>query len=400
MKQNFAYSWFVFFLLQFSSSVLFAQQPKLPADYPQALYDESKILPYTLPDPLVLLNGERVTDTTIWKEKRRPEILKLFATYVYGRTMVGRPGEMNWEVIPEERKFGNDSLSTKKVIIYFNGQKNGPQLNLILTMPVHAKKPVPVFLVPGWVREEQELYRRGYGLVNFNPWEIEPDLKDSAYTKGIRRYFAPPGQTEPGPDQWGTIGVWAWAVSRAMDYLVTDPDIDGSKVCIMGLSRYGKTVMWAGAQDERFAIVFSCESGCGGAVIVRRGYGETVKLINDQFPHWFDGKFKEYNDRVNDLPVDWHMLVALIAPRPVYIATAQEDYWGDPRGAFLAAKFAAPVYALFGKRGLGVNEMPAIETPVGDFIGYHIRKGGHDLKAYDWQQFLDFADRHFGIDRN
>ncbi len=212
---------------------------------------------------------------------------------------------------------------------------------------------------------------------------------------GIRKVFAPPGQTAPKPDEWGTIGAWAWAMCRAMDYLETDPDVDAHQVCIMGVSRYGKVVMWAGAQDPRFAIVFSCESGCGGAVLVRRGYGETVKSINGYAPHWLDGNFKNYANRVNDLPVDWHMLVALIAPRPVYIATAEEDYWGDPRGSFLSAKYADPVYRLFGKTGLGVEDLPPVATSVGDFIGFHNRKGGHGLSQYDWQQFLDFVDRHF-----
>jgi hypothetical protein len=186
-------------------------------------------------------------------------------------------------------------------------------------------------------------------------------------------------------------------MSRAMDYLVTDSEIDPQKVSIMGVSRYGKVAMWAGAQDERFAIVFSGESGCGGANIVRRQFGETVKSITGFAPFWFARNFKDYADRVNDLPVDWHMLIALMAPRPVYIATAEQDFWGDPRGSFLAAKGAEPVYKLFGKAGLGIDEMPPVETPVGDAIGFHKRKGTHGLNDYDWQQFLNFADRHFGV---
>jgi hypothetical protein len=382
------------------SNFLFAQQLQLPVNYPPGLYDESKVPTYSLPDPLMLLNGEKVVDIETWKEKRRPEILKLFETHVYGRTMIGRPKEMSWEVMSEDRKAMHDSAIVKKVTIYFTTQKAWPKMELNIVLPNYTSRPVPVFLVPGWVRNQELLLKRGYGLMNFNPWEVEPDRKDSAYEKSIRKYYARSEQTVPDSDEWGAIGAWAWSMSRVMDYIETDPDIDARKVCIMGVSRFGKVVMWAGAQDERFALVFSGESGCGGAVIVRRGFGETVKSINGYAPHWFNGKFKEYGDRVNDLPVDWHMLVSLIAPRPVYIATAEEDYWGDPRGSFLSGKYAEPVYKLFGKGGLGVDVMPPVGISVGDFIGYHNRKGGHGLNEYDWEQFLKFADRHFGIMKN
>ncbi|RPH32003.1 acetylxylan esterase [bacterium] len=374
-----------------------AQQGQLPAGYPPGLYDESKVPQYTLPDPLVMLNGEKVRDVRTWRGKRRPEILKLFETQVYGRTLIGKPKEMSWRVTSEDQHAMHDSAVTKIVRILFLGREDGPKMDLSITLPSRSPAPVPVFLVPGWMSDLPAVVQRGYGVANFSPWSVEPDNKDSAYAHGIRRYFAAEGQVEPKPDEWGTIGAWAWAASRAMDYLMADPDIDPHKICIMGLSRFGKTAMWAGAQDERFAAVFSCESGTGGATIVRRGFGETVRAINGQFPHWFDGNFKTYNDRVQDLPVDWHMLVALMAPRPVYIATAERDYWGDPYGAFLAAKSAEPVFELFGKRGLGLDTMPPVETPAGITIGYHMRKGGHGLNSYDWACFLDFADRQLGI---
>ena len=180
-----------------------------------------------------------------------------------------------------------------------------------------------------------------------------------------------------------------------MDYVETESSINAHQVCLLGFSRFGKAAMWAGALDGRFAIILSCESGCGGATIVRRGFGETVKLINDQFPHWFCGNFKKFNDRVNKLPVDWHMLIASMAPRPVYLSTAEDDLWGDPRGTFLAAKAAHPVYALFGEEGLAEAEMPPVETPVGKFIGYHMRRGEHGLMDYDTQEFIEFAQTHF-----
>jgi len=387
-------------LFVFGACVLFAKPPQLPPNYPPGLYDEEKVPKFILPDPLVMLNGEKVTDVNTWKQKRRPEILKLFETHVYGRTMIGRPKEMTWKLTSQDRKAMDGSAITKSVTIYFTGKTDGPKMDLNIILPAAAaKKPVPVFLIPAWGANQKTLLSRGYGLVSFDPRQIEPDIKEGSYERSIRKVFAKPGQTQPAPDEWGAIGAWAWAMSRAMDYIETDSGIDAAKVAILGFSRYGKVAMWAGAQDERFAIVFSGESGCGGATIVRRGYGETVKSINGYAPHWLNQNFKTYGDRVNDLPVDWHMLVALMAPRPVYIATAEQDYWGDPRGSFLAAKYAEPVYELFGKRGLGVDDMPPVEIPVGDTIGYHNRRGTHGLNSFDWQRFLAFADRHFGIEK-
>jgi hypothetical protein len=384
--------------------VLAAQTPQLPPNYPKAQYDESKVPQYTLPNPLVLLSGKRVKNTKTWVKKRRPEILNLFATNAYGRNLIGRPPEMTWGAVSTGTKTPDGAAVVKTVTIYFAGKKDGPKMDLRITLPAHSEKPLPTFLVPeGFTaataeRDAKLVVDHGYGFASFNPASVEADSKDG-YPNTARAYFAAQKHAQPGPDTWGAIGAWAWGMSRAMDYLVTDPDVDGHRVAIMGFSRYGKVTMWAGAQDERFAIVFSGESGCGGATIVRRQYGETIGAITTNFPYWFDANFKTYADRVNDLPVDWHMLIALMAPRPVYLATAESDYWGDPRGSFLAAKAAEPVYKLFGKVGLGVEQMPPVETPVGDTIGYHNRKGGHGTTEYDWKQFLRFADRHFGIAR-
>jgi hypothetical protein len=394
MKLSFLVKITAYLLLVLSCNFAFAAA--IPPGLPPGIYDEGNVPKFTLPDPLVMLNGDKVKDIDTWKQKRRPEILKLFETNVYGRNVVGRPDGMTWKVTAENRSDMNGIAITKTVTIYFTGKDDGPKMDVNIVLPAGAaKKPVPIFLVPGWVRSYQLLLNHGFGLANFNPNQVEPDNKDG-YPKSIRKFFAKPDQNQPEPDEWGTIGAWAWAMSRTMDYIVTDKDIDAKKVCIMGVSRYGKVAMWAGAQDERFAIVFSGESGCGGAVIVRRGFGETVKSINGYAPHWFCGNFKNYNNRVNDLPVDWHMLVALMAPRPVYIATAEQDLWGDPHGSFLSGRYAEPVYQLFGEKGLNVEDVPPVETPVGDFIGYHNRKGPHGLNDYDWQQFINFADRHFG----
>lgn len=370
----------------------FSQQTKVPDGNPRGMYDESRVPRYNLPDPLILSNGEGVHDTIAWIEKRRPELLNLFETYVYGKPAVGRPEHFHWIVNPDSEV--TDSSITKRVTLYFSENDLWPKLDVEIVLP-RTGKPVPVFVVSTWYPDAPLLLSRGYGLVRYDAREIEPDDKDSAYTKGIRKFFDPPDRKQATADEWGTIAAWSWVASRVMDYLVTDKNIDSNKICILGFSRFGKAAMWAGALDTRFAIVFSCESGCGGATIVRRGFGETVRLINEQFPHWFNGNFKKFNDRVSDLPVDWHMLIALMAPRPVYLSTAEDDWWGDPRGTFLAAKAAESVFALFGEKGMNVSEMPPPESQVGSFIGYHMRKGRHGLTSYDMDLFMRFADSHF-----
>ncbi len=389
-------NWLMVFSTLFPVLSLFAQDNKVPPGNPAGMYDESKIPQYTLPDPLVMSDGRPVIDATMWSKKRRPEVLKSFETNVYGKAAIGRPEEMHWETKSVKQDTLGDSTVRKTITIYFSKKKTWPKLDVTITLP-KTGKPVPVFLVSTWFPDARILLENGFGLVTYDAREIEPDDKDIAYAKGIRKFFDLPDQKEPSSQEWGSIAAWSWAARRVMDYIETDSDIDARRVCILGFSRFGKAAMWAGAQDQRFAIVFSCESGCGGATIVRRCFGETVKLINDQFPHWFDGEFKRYDDRVNDIPVDWHMLIALMAPRPVYLSTAEEDLWGDPRGTFLAAMATEPVYKLFGEQGMGVTMTPPVGTQVGDFIGYHMRKGKHDLTEYDMELYLKFAEKHFGM---
>ncbi len=406
---------------------------KLSERRPDVIYDEAKVPTYTLPDPLVCLDGTKVMTPELWRSKRRPEILELFRTHMYGKAPIGKPGEMTFEVFDLDKNALNGKATRKQVRILFTGKPDGLSMDLLIYLPNDVKRPVPVFLLlnffgnhaihpdpairikPVWFKGEkitpsedsrgrdrsipvERILARGYGIATAYYGDIAPDFPGT-FQHGIFAAFDKLFGEKRPPDAWGAISAWAWGLSRVLDYFEVDKDIDAKWVVVLGHSRLGKTALWAGAQDERFAIVISNNSGCGGAALSRRRFGETVAIINSAFPHWFCENFKRYNDRENELPIDQHMLVALTAPRPVYIASADEDLWADPRGEFLAAKFADPVYKLLGKEGLPTQEMPALNQPVMGTIGYHIRSGGHGLTEYDWERYMDFADKHFRQNR-
>ncbi|MBZ0257804.1 acetylxylan esterase [bacterium] len=397
-----------------------------------ANYDESKIPSYTLPELLVCEDGTPVKTAKDWTQKRRPEIFALFEEHVYGKTP-SKAFTLQDEVEIDGNALGGKAVR-KQVALYPFGKDAGLKMELLVYLPKNAKMPVPVFVGlnfkgnhtinadPGirvsdrWLEEMKrkgekadidasrgnsssrwavdQILDHGYGVATMYYYDIEPDY-DDGFQNGIQPYFYPSKDYKLKPDEWGSIGAWAWGLSRIMDYFERDAQIDEKQVALLGHSRLGKTSLWCGASDPRFAIVISNDSGCGGAALSRRRIGETVGRINRVFPHWFNDNFNQYNENEDALPVDQHMLIALIAPRPVYVASAQDDRWADPNGEFTSAKLAGPVYELFGKKGVGVDEQPEVNHPVGEDIRYHIRTGKHDVTEYDWQQYLKFADRHF-----
>ena len=402
----------------------------LAGEPPDTNYDEAKVPPYELPDPLVCFDGRPVTEARVWREVRRPEILRAFATNVYGRTP-DVPVSLRFEVTDNEPRALEGLATRRQVRIHLFTETNAPWIDLLLYLPNRAPKPVPVFLGlsygnqgihpdPG-IRPSRDttpdrgahasrwpltmILERGYGVATFAGADVEQDRHGSGslqrpdgWKTGVRGYWlARTGRAELADDAWGSLGAWAWGLSRALDYLETDADVDARRVAVFGHSRTGKTALWAAAQDERFALAISNNSGQGGASLARRRYGESVAASYELSGIWYCRNYRQFGRNESALPVDQHLLIALMAPRPVYVASAEQDRWADPRGEFLAAWHAGPVYRLLGRRGLEVAEMPAVNQPVGQTIGYHVRTGDHDITPYDWQQYLAFADRHLKV---
>lgn len=364
-------------------------------------------LPFSLPPLFLTETGERIRTATEWREKRRPQILELFAAHVYGRVPVEKPDSLRFAVDAVIPDLFSGKAARKEVRISFSGPGGEGRIRVFVTLPTGYAQPVPVFFLichlppeyidlrettPFWPVEE--IIKRGYAAVAFYTADVDPDV-DDGFRNGVHGVFARPGETR-SPDAWGTIAAWAWGARRVMDYLESEPAVDSRRVAVVGHSRGGKTALWAGANDERFALVISNSSGCTGAALARHKQGETVEKINTAFPHWFCENYKKFNNREEQLPVDQHQLLALIAPRRLYINSASEDAWADPEGEFLSCLHAEPVYNLSGLPGLGVTAMPEPGSVLHDgYIGYHLRKGRHELGFYDWQRYLDYADRHW-----
>ncbi|WP_373551883.1 acetylxylan esterase [Haliscomenobacter sp.] len=354
-----------------------------------------------LPEVLTSNQGKRIRNAKMWIKKRRPEILQLFEDNLYGQV----PKEVDsirFNLKKEEHMAMNGKAKLKEIQIDVYRNKQSVTINLLLFIPANTSKPAPVFLLINhrgkdntdptrtlksefWPAEE--VIARGYAIAAFHVSDVAIDHKET-YHEGVLRLY--PEQMTMG-NGMKTIGAWAWGASRVMDYFEKDRDIDRSKVAVVGHSRGGKAALWAGAQDQRFATVISNDAGEAGAALSRHLIGETILDINTNFPHWFCDNYKKFNSNINALPIDQHMLIALMAPRAVYVASASEDKWADPVGEFLSLKYAEPVFNLFNLKPLPAPTQPAVNVPVkSSNLGYHLRTGIHNLTLYDWERFMDF----------
>ncbi len=408
------------------------------AQQKQANYDEAAIPPYTLPELLISASGAKIETSDQWATLRRPEILALFEQHVFGKAPA-QWGKVAYETLSVNNHALGGKAVRKIVRISLVDYPQWQGMELMLHLPKQGTKPVPCFvgasfggneavtpdsdlpLSTRWMRPgkdngveqnrstdktrgtEKERWQlelaisEGFAVATYYCGDVEPDHAEGWKT-GLRAFLSKAGpETQWKEGDWGAIGAWAWGLSRIADFLQAEPAVDPKKLTVIGHSRLGKTALWAGAQDTRFRIVISNNSGEGGAALMRRNIGETTASITKAFPHWFTKTYSNYSGNESSCPIDSHMLVALAAPRTVYIASAEEDRWADPKGEFLAGFHAQPVFALFGKNGYGVAEQPPLNAPVGETLRYHIRTGKHDITRYDWEQYLRGARSEFGL---
>jgi hypothetical protein len=393
------------------------------------------------PDPLVFANGTPVRIRSDFEQRRRPEILNLFAENLYGRTPTAA---LPVKVVDVRQEPALNGLAIRKQITLAVGAQGERTWHLLLYTPANAKGPVPTIiglnfggnhtvdadpgidLNPVWIRDPAfpktpisgelsphilrapdaaargaaaanwqlpMLLRRGYGLATIYAGDIEPDFA-AGIAYGVRPLLFPAGQSAPTGDDWGAMGAWAWGMSRIVDVVSNDPSVDSKRLIAFGFSRFGKAALWAAAQDTRFALMLSNESGKTGASLVKHQGGETLDHVMLAFPYWNSVNTLHYLGRTQDFPVDGHLLLSLIAPRPLYVGSARQDPYSDPEGEYLATKAVTPVYALFGEKGLTDDPLPPLDRSIGGgAVAYHIRSGGHNVTAFDWEQYLNFADR-------
>jgi len=420
---------FAFLLLPLLCDAQKENLAKTSAGFP-VNYEEDSVGTYTLPDLLLLNNGKRVTDAKTWTEQRRPELLKEVESLQYGK-MPGRPAAMHFNVFDKGTPAFNGKAIRKQVTVYFSSDTSDHKMDLLIYLPAKATKPVPLLLAisfvansqatddPGvkvgyiWNREGKKIRAdqpsrfpkmnmeqfidAGFGFATVYYCDIEPDFK-GGLPYGIRNQYLKPGQKTIADDEWGAISAWAWGLSRAMDYFETDKQIDAKRIAIEGASRLGKTVLWTGIHDTRFKMVIASCSGEGGAALVRRNYGENIKHITDtsRYYYQFAPNYHSYANKIESLPFDAHMLVALMAPRPLLLQTGDTDYWSDPKGEFLSAVAATPVYKLFGLKGPETTIMPKTNdvSLLMNPLGYYMHSGGHTVLAEDWQLFIRYMRKY------
>lgn len=379
------------------------------------IYDESNVPAYQLPDLLTSAEGKPITTAEEWMTVRRPQILSLFSNLIYGQVpKAAIPVHTSFEIVKTDAHFMDGKATRKDVAIRFENENGSAEMLVLVFSPNNADKPAPAFMIhsfnnthsndfderpdrPGFIRCGWPLGRffdRGYGLVAVYQQDLVGH-NEVSFLDSIHRLFYGKGQSFPKANEWGVLSAVAWGAMRALDYLETDDDIDASRVAIMGHSKMGKAALWTGAQDQRFALTISAQSGCAGAALWRRRSGETLEKMVTRFPYWLCRNAWKFVNQEDDLPIDQHMLLALIAPRPVYVASGVDDTWADPRGEYLSAYHASKVYELLGKKGLQSKESPRPNQPILDSqIGYHIRPGGHSVDPFDWEMFIKFADLH------
>jgi hypothetical protein len=418
------------FVLVFFSLMRVGAAEQLARGFP----DESSLrIQPALPDPLVTFEGCAVTSRKQWFEQRRPELKALFQHYMYG-PIPPKIGQVKARVLGEYTDFLGGKAILRLVQLE-TGPGTAPKIDLMLVLPTKPTAPPPVFLAMNFCGNQalttdprvlltrswvlgtmctgcvsntateasrgtqatdwplEEIVRRGYALATFCSGDIDPDRIDRS--TGIYAWLAGGDATKNQPANRGTIAAWAWGFERCVDYLVTETNIDSRRIAALGHSRNGKTALLAAAFDDRIAMAFPHQAGCGGTAPSRGKTGESVKAINDQFPHWFNAAFKQFNDAPERLPFDQNCLLALCAPRPVLFSAAQEDQWSNPSGQFEVAHAAEPAYRLLGVEGLGTAHMPDLRQLVGGRVGYYIREGKHSMTADDWKVFIDFADRQW-----